>query len=323
MIKLFNLILVAFSLNTYAINVNNLDFQVKQLCPAYLSKNKKTNPDNLMVSPGSIYPVREINKISPDWYRIEMHSPYSLRWVSDECGIVKQNAQFKKSCDRAGNADSYVLALSSQPGFCETYGYEAGKPECRKLSKDSYQANHLTLHGLWPNMNFCGQRYGFCNVTPQTNHCDYEPLSLAPQIASELKKLMPSFNYGSCLERHEWNKHGSCQFLSVDDYFSLAMRLTKEVDNSPLGNYLTNHQGQAVRLSVLRDMIDKTFGSSNREKIYLGCKNNVLVDIYIQLPADLNVASIVDLVNEAPNNHARDLCGKTVIISHFNQDSWF
>ncbi len=64
-------------------------------------------------------------------------------------------------------ADSHVLALSSQSGFCQTYGFEAGKPECLKLSKTSYQARHLTLHGLWPKLNSCGQRYGFCGVRPQ------------------------------------------------------------------------------------------------------------------------------------------------------------
>lgn len=323
MIKIINLLLIALSINTYAIKVSTLDFQATQTCPAYLSKNQKTNPNNLMVEPGKIYPVREINKPSPDWYRIEMQEQHSLRWVNGECGVTQQNGQATSSCDSAGMADSYVLALSSQPGFCETYGYESGKPECRKLTKDSYQANHLTLHGLWPNIDVCGQHYGFCNVRPKASHCDYDPLSLSPNVSDELKKLMPSFNYGSCLERHEWNKHGSCQILSADDYFSLAMRLLNDADSSPFGHYLTAHQGQTVPLTALREMIDKTFGSANREKIYLGCKNNVLVDIFIQLPAVLTSDSLIDLVNEAPNNHSRDLCGQKVTISHFNKDRWF
>lgn len=266
MIKIINLFLIALSVNTYAINVSNLDFQATKTCPAYLSKNQGTNPNNLMVEPNKIYPVREINKPSPDWYRIEMLEQHTLSWVSSECGLAQKNGQATSTCDSAGMADSYVLALSSQPGFCETYGFEAGKPECRKLAKDSYQANHLTLHGLWPNIDVCGQHYGFCNVRPQTNHCDYTPVELSPIVSDELKKLMTSFNYGSCLERHEWNKHGSCQILSADGYFSLAMRLTTEADKSPFGVYLTEHQGQTVTLSVLREMIDKTFGVTNREK---------------------------------------------------------
>ncbi|MGL5743130.1 MAG: ribonuclease T2 family protein [Legionella sp.] len=106
-------------------------------------------------------------------------------------------------CDtHAGMSDSYVLALRLQPGFCQTYGYEAGKTECRNLPSNSYQAKHLTLHGLWPNQNACGQRYGFCGVEQKTNHCAYSPLELSSQVSALLKKVMPSFFYGSCLERH-------------------------------------------------------------------------------------------------------------------------
>lgn len=323
MIKIIKLLLIAFSVHAHAININNLDFQATKTCPAYLSKNQRTNPNNLMIKPNVIYPVREINKPSPDWLRIEM-AQHTLRWVRAECGVTQQNGQANNTCDNVGMADSYVLALSSQPGFCETYGYEAGKPECRKLSKDSYQANHLTLHGLWPNMDVCGQHYGFCGVRARANHCDYEPIALSPEVSNELKNLMPSFNYGSCLERHEWNKHGSCQILSADGYFSLAMRLSKEADQSTFGHYLTQHRGQTVTLSALHEVIKQTFGSLNGGKIYLGCKHNVLVDIFIQLPALLPATeSLVSLVNQAPNNHLRDLCGQNVKISHFNKDIWF
>ncbi len=65
-------------------------------------------------------------------------------------------------CNDPNSADSYVLALSSQAGFCETYGFEAGRPECLHLTKDSYAATHLTLHGLWPNKDLCGTYYGYC-----------------------------------------------------------------------------------------------------------------------------------------------------------------
>lgn len=93
------------------------------------------------------------------------------------------------SCDvSAGKSDSNVLALSSQPGFCQTYGYEVGKPECNHLSKNSYQATHFTLHGLWPTQSSCGQAYGFCGVKQRLDHCDYEPVELSPGIAEHLKK---------------------------------------------------------------------------------------------------------------------------------------
>lgn len=228
-------------------------------------------------------------------------------------------------CDtQPGMSDSYILALSSQPGFCQTYGYEAGKPECLHLPPSSYQAKHLTLHGLWPNQNGCGQNYGYCGVEPKTNHCSYPALNFSPYVAENLKKIMPSFQYGSCLERHEWNKHGSCQTLSVDDYFALAMRLTTAADDSIFGQYLTQHQGKKVRLSALRDTVVSAFGKKNSGKIYLGCKNGILVDVYIQLPALIpRDEALESLIDAAPNPKTKDTCPREVTISNFNKGSWF
>lgn len=231
----------------------------------------------------------------------------------------------KGLCDfRAGMADAYVLAMSSQSGFCETYGYEAGKPECRNVPKNAYHAKHLTLHGLWPNQDSCGPRYGFCAARPRDNHCDYPPLELDPQVATALKKVMPSYQYNSCLERHEWNKHGTCSALEMNDYFTTAMRLAKEVDDSAFGRYVTEHQGETVSLSQLRAHIDKAFGAVNAGKIYLGCAQGKLVDVYIQLPALIpDYESIESLINQAPNPHYRDACAPDVVLTDFTKESWF
>lgn len=325
MIKLITLFLLSLSLNVYAVNEVNGTFEATQSCSAYLSKNKKTNPENLMVYPNHQYKLKEINKNPPEWVRVEIPEYHNnLRWVKVSCGASEYTQRDSNRCDtRAGMADSYVLALSSQSGFCETYGYEAGKPECRKLSKDSYQANHLTLHGLWPNQDNCGQRYGFCGVSPRANHCDYSPIALNSMVSEKLKRVMPSYNYGSCLERHEWNKHGSCQVLSEDDYFTLAMRLVAEADSSVFGKYITEHKGSKVSLSKLRDLIGIAFGSGNSGKIYLGCKDGKLVDVFIQLPALIPFnESLESLINKAPDYQYHDSCPNYVTISNFNKDSW-
>lgn len=227
------------------------------------------------------------------------------------------------NCDlSAGLTDSYVLALSSQPGFCQTYGYEAGKPECVHLSHDSYAARHLTLHGLWPNQNACGQSYSFCGVAQQNRHCAYAPLDLSPEVAANLQRVMPSYQYGSCLERHEWNKHGSCQILSADHYFSLAMRLTTEVNQSAFGVYITENQGKTVSLAALRQEVERAFGSNNSRKVYLGCKQGVLVDVYIELPALIPFDEPLErLIEQAPNEHYRDSCPAKIKITNFNKDT--
>ncbi|MFI4962313.1 MAG: ribonuclease T [Legionellales bacterium] len=224
------------------------------------------------------------------------------------------------SCDiDADRADAYVLALSSQSGFCKTYGYEAGKPECLNLSDTSYAANHLTLHGLWPNQNACGQDYGFCTTKQLTNHCAYPPLQLINEVSRDLKKLMPSYQYGSCLERHEWNKHGSCQLLSADAYFTLAMRLTKEMDESGFGQFVTENRGKKVTLNTLQLRLRESFGTNNGSKVYLGCNKGVLVDIYISLPALIPIdESLESLISKAPDYPKKDACPAVVVISDFS-----
>lgn len=323
--KFITLFFIFFSLNINASIAVSGSFEAHQSCPAYLSKNSKLNPDHLTVQPSQHYQIKEINKSSPDWLRIEFPNKQAWRWVSVSCGVTEYQERNLESCDnKAGKADSYVLALSSQPGFCQTYGYEAGKPECMKLSKNSYQASHLTLHGLWPNQDACGQRYGFCGVKPQVNHCDYSPLNLSSDVSDSLKKLMPSYNYGSCLERHEWNKHGSCQILTHDAYFSLAMRLATEVDRSVLGQFLTEHKGDTVKLATIRELVVKALGAKNAGKVFLGCKNGILVDVFIMLPALIPFdESLVSLVSKAPDSQYHDVCTKNVTISNFNKESWF
>lgn len=325
MIKFITLFLLLFVSDLSAVTPVSGTFEATQACPAYLSKNRKTNPDNLVVQPHQQYQLKEINKSPPDWLRIEIaEQHYTLRWVKASCGITEYNERSSEGCkNNPGMADAHVLALSSQPGFCQTYGYEKGKPECANLSSSSYQANHLTLHGLWPNQESCGQNYGFCGVSPQSKHCDYTPLKLSASVAENLRKYMPSYNYGSCLERHEWYKHGSCQILSSDDYFALAMRLTKEMNQTPFGQYLTAHRGEVVQLSSLRELIEQSFGSSNADKVSLTCKNGILVDVYLQLPALIPFNEPLGaLLNKATASHSHDLCYNNVTISDFNKESW-
>jgi ribonuclease T2 len=52
--------------------------------------------------------------------------------------------------------DSYVLAITWQPGFCEHAKYNGKKPECDAMNSGALEAKTLSLHGLWPNKQECG-----------------------------------------------------------------------------------------------------------------------------------------------------------------------
>jgi ribonuclease I len=100
-------------------------FSAQQSCSAYVSKNKQTNPDNAQVLAGKSYDTIEVNQPDqPSWYRVIVPTANPKeRWVSANCGqaqVTEAEPDDKKSCSIAGQADSYVLALSWQPAFCET-----------------------------------------------------------------------------------------------------------------------------------------------------------------------------------------------------------
>lgn len=244
-----------------------------------------------------------------------------IPWVS--CAMQPINDLYYESCNQSpGLADSHVLAMSWQPAFCETYGYNAGKKECLVLNSNSFSSHHLVLHGLWPNQSSCGQSYGFCGLPERPKHCDYSPLALNAEVAANLSEIMPGFALGSCLERHEWNKHGSCQFLNVNDYFALSIRLGQQANQTEFAAYINQHRGEKVSRSTLREMLKRSFGKTYASRVYLGCKKGQLVDIFFQLPALIpQDASLETLLSQAPAFHRPDGCPVTIKISDFtNQD---
>lgn len=321
MMRLIALFLYSYMIISNASTAVNGSFDATKTCPAYLSKNNKTNPDNLVTQPFMRYKISEINRNNhPNWLRLVFEgNAHPQRWVSADCGVAEFAAQEDSVCNQnPGMADSYVLALSWQPGFCQTYGYEAAKPECLTLKNGMYAASHLVLHGLWPNQDTCGTNYGYCGVQPMGNHCDYPSLSLSKEVATRLNRIMPSFASGSCLERHEWYKHGSCQILSEDAYFSLAARLTEEADLTNLGMYLHQNVGERVTRKNLEDAVRRSFGNTSVDKVYLGCKNGILVDVLIQLPPLIpQNETLVSLVKKATSLKRYQGCPPTIRISDF------
>lgn len=297
-------------------------FQAQASCPAYLSKNHKTNPDDTHLTPNQVYDLVEANKPNQaDWYRINInHKSNPLRWVSANCGFVNiENDVPSGGCNRQpGHADSYVLALSWQPAFCETYGYEKGKAECYTLSRKSYTATHLALHGFWPNQKACGIDYGYCQTHKRTRHCDYPALHFTEFVATELAKVMPSFSEGSCLERHEWNRHGTCQLLSQNDYFDTASQLTQQFDETSIGNLIRQFNGGYVTLKALKQAFTKDFGKKAIDKLYLGCQQGMLVDVWVSLPAQASLSSsIKDMIQQAPNIGRKNNCPNNIYVSDF------
>ncbi len=290
-------------------------FTAEQACAAYVSKNKLTNPDNTHLVANTKYTIFETNRSNqPDWFRIRIDSANPPeRWVAKYCGAAALSGgsvpEPVNDCHTPGLQDSYVLALSWQPAFCETH---RDKPECRIDDTRAYQARNFTLHGLWPNKASCGTSYGYCGELRDqpAEFCDYPALSLFSATRSDLEQVMPSAAAGSCLQRHEWYKHGTCQTSwSVDGYFDLAIDLTRQFNESGVAYFIARNIGNTVHEADFIAKIDCAQGANTHRHIELKCQNGNLVDVYINLPDAISPGTALGDLLQASAGEFKSNCG--------------
>lgn len=135
-------------------------------------------------------------------------------------------------------------------------------------------ANHLTLHGLWPNFTdeqargqprawpqFCGA-YAHCETTVDA--------SCAPQapVPAELAPLAPAYVTGD-LATHEWSKHGSCTALSAADYFAAELAAIHIIPSNATPDVLRDAAGH----DLARADLARAFGIPP-ESVVLGCDDH-------------------------------------------------
>lgn len=306
------------------------EFTATQSCQAYQSMRRKTNPGAVQLEIGKTYPVSELNVPgSTTWYRLRVEgADPEQRWAYFECGTVTLNDQKEPSsegqddenqCETAGLADSFVFALSWQPAFCETHH---DKPECSVNDSSSYQANNFTLHGLWPNKKACGTGYGFCGkykreVSP---FCNYDSVPMQAKTIQELGVVMPSASHGSCLQRHEWFKHGTCQTQwKADAYYQTAMRLLKDFNQSGMASFMQKNIGKTVSTESFFDAVDKAFSADAHLRLQISCSNGRLVDVYISLPAALPPDQSLGALMQQARPNFRNTCGSTFEVDAIGQ----
>lgn len=238
-------------------------------------------------------------------------SLFALACVSHEAA-ARRDYPIDPSCQLPNKEDSYKLAVSWQPAFCESH---RGKPECKITDTTVYQAAHFTLHGLWPNKRECGVNYGSCGQykKPARSFCDYAPVPMKAETVKNLGEIMPSVAGGSCLDRHEWYKHGTCQTdWDADGYFATATRLVKEFNDNGIADFMKQNTGKTVSTAAFLQIVDKSFGKRASQRLNLGCdRDGNLVDVFINLPKDIpaNVA-LADLIQQAPESF-NNRCGKS------------
>ncbi len=275
------------------------NFVAQKVCDMYQSKRKGTNPGNLKSQIEQEYPVVEVLKNRSNainWVRVITSAKQSARrWISIKCGEIDDleinpgKPDGSKNCNTSKQFDSHVLAISWQPAFCEIKG--DSKKECATLHPSRFDASHFSLHGLWPNKRSCGHKYGYCSSIKKRppTFCAYPSLNLSVEVRDALGIVMPSVKHGTCLQRHEWWKHGTCSGLDENEYYLLSMEFLDQVNSSNfVRQFVSQRIGETVNKSEFKAEFEKNFGYSSFEKVTLKCKRGMLTEMQLSLPRELN-----------------------------------
>lgn len=189
-----------------------------------------------------------------------------------------------------------TLALSWQPAFCEG---RTSKPECRLQTATRWDARHLALHGLWPNVD----RDGDGQIDGDDNYCLPEPqrsvairsdwrdlaeVALPEALKQDLDRVMPGT--ASLLERHQWVKHGTCSGLDQTSYFQAAVARTEDLASTALNRFVSASTDREISRRDLFAAFEMDFGKGSAKALRLICARKdgvvLLSEIRLSLRAE-------------------------------------
>jgi ribonuclease T2 len=279
-------------------------------CPALSSIKKKKNPGNIALKKGMAYKAVGMNKKKATHYLVKIEGAVPpQRWIPVSCGILLTDC--KNSGDGVVDPDpikpssqEYVLAISWQPAFCQTH---QTKPECESQTEDRFDADHFTLHGLWPQP----RDNIYCCVSEQIKKLD-EPetwlelpkLLICESTMNTLRKVMPGVQSG--LQRHEWYKHGSCYDDPAEVYYLESMALLEQVNKSVVREFFVANIGKSVTCKDIRDKFDEAFGSGAGARVAIESDHGMVTELQLHLKGTIELNTpIGDLLKAADRANRR------------------
>lgn len=250
-------------------------FVAGEPCPAFQSKNRRSNPGEVAVVPGAAYRVLARNAGDGEWLQIAVPDAPSAtaRWVLASCGREAAAPPDPAAAPAARRISTdNLLALSWQPAFCEI---RPGVPECRRLNggRPGAAETLLSIHGLWPQPE--GRDY--CDVPDRLVALDragrwdaLPPVALSAATRDRLAAAMPGTASG--LERHEWLRHGSCYGADgAEGYFADALALAQAVNASGVAMLFARNLGERLETDRIRAAFDRAFGRGAGRRVQVDC----------------------------------------------------
>jgi len=188
----------------------------------------------------------------------------------------------------AAERPSFTLAVSWQPAFCEGHG---GLPECRSQSPLRFDADHFSLHGLWPQPKekaYCGVPTWQAEASRQGDWQRLPQPSLSEATRRNLDRAMPGTM--SALDRHEWLKHGTCSSFDAETYYQVSLRLLDELNGSSVRDLLVSRRGMSLSAEEIRRAFDEAFGEGAGLRVRLACvedgERRLIVELTLGLGGD-------------------------------------
>jgi ribonuclease T2 len=202
---------------------------------------------------------------------------------------------------RPAESDAFfILAVSWQPAFCES---ASGKPECRSQSRDRFDASHFTLHGLWPEDQYCG-----VSARDEATDRDGRWSALpAPDLSSALRRDLETAMPGtlSQLDRHEWIKHGTCFPGDAEAYFAASLALLDQLNASPVRELFAGNIGKRLTQRQIRAAFDKGFGPGTGDSVRIACDDDgnrtLVTELTLGLWGTIDTAPVLATLLEAAN----------------------
>ena len=265
------------------------EFVVREDCAATVSIKRPR--EGAPLAKGR-YQAIGLNKPGGEFLQIRVPDARpELRWVRLNCG---EHINPTKNINRP-KPDKLLLSLSWQPAFCES---NPNKTECRTQTASRYDADHFSLHGLWPQPE--GLEY--CDVSTQDRLTDQRRrwndlprINLEEDTAQRLYRVMPGIRSG--LERHEWVRHGSCFSSEPETYYRTALSLVDQINGSALREALIQHSGRSVSVLQLKTAFETSFGEGAGRALDIRCSLNaqhqLISEIRVKLKPDINESTLI------------------------------
>jgi ribonuclease T2 len=184
-------------------------------------------------------------------------------------GMAAQAAEDTKAASGKGRTD-YILAVSWQPGFCET---RPSRKECASQTADRFDATHFSLHGLWPvKKSYCGVAADVKARARKGNWLDLPQLAVARETADRLLVVMPGTQSG--LDRHQWLRSGTCQSGTAQDYFQVQLAFLDRLNASAVRTLFAGRLGGTVSEAEIKQAFDESFGKGAGDRVRMRCQKD-------------------------------------------------